>query len=93
MTQLTRVQTVDFGALELAVPIRFPNASSDSCRISIASQYNNTASGSNEGYVRTPSANLCASVTVPADKMVSSCSRVAVWHELVFTVSGAYRHQ
>ena len=33
-----------------------------------------------EGYVRTPSANLCASVTVPADKMVCSCSRVAVWY-------------
>jgi len=48
------------------------------------SQYNNTASGSNDGYVWTPSADLCASVTVPAEKMVSlqtrTCSRVAVWY-------------
>ena len=37
--QLIRVQTVDFAALELAVPIRFQNASRDSCGISLRHKY------------------------------------------------------
>ena len=80
---LPKFKLLTSAALGLAVPIRFQNASSDSCRISIASkasQYNNTASVLNDGYVWTPSADLCATTTVAADKMVSlqtrNCLRV-----------------
>ena len=41
-----------------------------------------------------PSANLCATTTVPVHKMVSLqaiiCSRVAVWYSLVLNVNRAY---
>ena len=53
--------------------------------ITNASQYNEcTASSWNDGFIRTPAADLCATTTVSADKTGSlqakTCSRVTMWY-------------
>ena len=73
LTPIPRFRLFTFTALELAVPIKFQNASHDNCKSQFhhkESHYNTQSMLSNSDFVSTP-ADLCVTTTAPWTKRFS----------------------